>query len=659
MVELYSGDFNNVGEMAINSMSFGGKRPSKADKRKARMAEIAEYTGRHHQDTLRKELRKIPIQFVMAEEVYNPAEDMVQNLILREGQELSQPNDEHEGQTHDMLLERATEMIKESMNVSNDFMDGVNRLSEEEEEEDQVVSDVPDTSPHTEVVSLKSESEIESDEEDNGDDMEFVDDNEDDDYHGSDNEKENDSDGFELYDYDSGLENEKSSSEREDIVIGKFSGPLKRGEDGDYYVDLPKAGRRSRRNFGFEELKTSSSSSVQLVKPRLSLDGEPDVMISDDEPSEFGFLPEDYVSFDVTQIRIDSIRKGAGDDAQYHVSAPILFGFEDFTWTSQEELKESMVSQGLPEKRFGAFIQYATKELREDSDDIESELSDEMLEGIDDMIAFQSNRLRVVNDPIDIGTHSLSVHGKGRHRQLEVPDDVDGKTREQLIKQFENKIEGKRLKRVRNYTDDETSEDTFLHSSDSYYLLKKYPYEMRIEDFRVELEDFVTDKSRNSMRFPPMDSHGCMTLRDLSKAYHIKARKFGNSPESYVVMIKTSVAKRLKPDYKEVDKLMQRRRIFFRSDTGLTKLEKQQLKRLLSDKDTSEQKRKKERKGAFTYKEGDVVGENASEIGPESIGRQLLVKMGWQKGEALGAEGNKGIIEPIMAVVKNTKAGIR
>jgi hypothetical protein len=60
---------------------------------------------------------------------------------------------------------------------------------------------------------------------------------------------------------------------------------------------------------------------------------------------------------------------------------------------------------------------------------------------------------------------------------------------------------------------------------------------------------------------------------------------------------------------------------------------------------------------AATYVDGDVVGASAPEIGAENKGRAMLEKMGWSTGTALGAL-NKGILQPVTHVVKNTKAGL-
>jgi hypothetical protein len=62
--------------------------------------------------------------------------------------------------------------------------------------------------------------------------------------------------------------------------------------------------------------------------------------------------------------------------------------------------------------------------------------------------------------------------------------------------------------------------------------------------------------------------------------------------------------------------------------------------------------------GDVSYRDGDVVGASAPELGAENRGRAMLEKMGWSTGTALGALNNKGILQPVSHVVKTTKAGL-
>ena len=61
---------------------------------------------------------------------------------------------------------------------------------------------------------------------------------------------------------------------------------------------------------------------------------------------------------------------------------------------------------------------------------------------------------------------------------------------------------------------------------------------------------------------------------------------------------------------------------------------------------------------AVSCRDGEVVGAGAAELGHENRGRAMLEKMGWSTGTAIGALNNKGIMQPVIHIVKTTKAGL-
>jgi len=61
---------------------------------------------------------------------------------------------------------------------------------------------------------------------------------------------------------------------------------------------------------------------------------------------------------------------------------------------------------------------------------------------------------------------------------------------------------------------------------------------------------------------------------------------------------------------------------------------------------------------AVSYRDGEIVGATAPELGTDNKGRAMLEKMGWSTGTALGALNNKGIMLPVVHIVKTTKAGL-
>ena len=60
-----------------------------------------------------------------------------------------------------------------------------------------------------------------------------------------------------------------------------------------------------------------------------------------------------------------------------------------------------------------------------------------------------------------------------------------------------------------------------------------------------------------------------------------------------------------------------------------------------------------------SYRDGEVVGATAPELGQENKGRAMLEKMGWSTGKALGALNNtRGVVQPVTQVVKTGKTGL-
>jgi hypothetical protein len=61
--------------------------------------------------------------------------------------------------------------------------------------------------------------------------------------------------------------------------------------------------------------------------------------------------------------------------------------------------------------------------------------------------------------------------------------------------------------------------------------------------------------------------------------------------------------------------------------------------------------------GPKHFREGDVVGAGADELGIDNVGRQMLEKLGWKPGMGLGTT-NVGMLTPVEARVKKTKWGL-
>lgn len=148
------------------------------------------------------------------------------------------------------------------------------------------------------------------------------------------------------------------------------------------------------------------------------------------------------------------------------------------------------------------------------------------------------------------------------------------------------------------------------------------------------------------MAFPPMQAHLRSYLHMLASKAGVTSKSQGSGTERFTILTK-------------------------KKSTPFNMLSEEDVDHQLSAKKTRDKGNARRaaavvarRKGAggvkngASYKDGEVVGAAAPEIGTGNRGRAMLEKMGWTSGTALGAFDNKGIIDPVVHVVKNSKSGL-
>ncbi|KAI8956841.1 hypothetical protein F5Y11DRAFT_129392 [Daldinia sp. FL1419] len=180
----------------------------------------------------------------------------------------------------------------------------------------------------------------------------------------------------------------------------------------------------------------------------------------------------------------------------------------------------------------------------------------------------------------------------------------------------------------------------------------KYLGGMSLDDLANELEVFLLG-SKEQLILPPFDKDARKIIHALANKFRIKSQSAGKGKDRYPVLYRCKGT--LPFDQASFDRTLGRvkKTWFPRVDANAQLVDEiRTLKR-------AEARNSKSRfKSSLTYREGDIVGHNAAEIGVENKGRTMLEKMGWSKGMALGSEENKGIMVPITHVVKKTKAGL-
>ncbi|KAL1602862.1 squalene synthetase-like protein [Paraconiothyrium brasiliense] len=246
-------------------------------------------------------------------------------------------------------------------------------------------------------------------------------------------------------------------------------------------------------------------------------------------------------------------------------------------------------------------------------------------------------------DIMDTDRPSLRPRKKGRRGQMPSElDHPDPDLNEQLQASWEADRRKKRLKKAER---EELRKQGLLGRKDKAPNLSvKYKDGFVMEEVIEEIRDFwATDMVTLSL--PVMEAHRRAVIHQFVGEFGINSKSQGDGIKRHTILSKTVRTLRFDDD------------LFDR-----TLAQKKYTRRLHAVNSYPAQKTKEKgtkNRSTVSYKDGEVVGAKAPELGVENRGRAMLEKMGWSKGMALGATDNKGILQPITHTVKITKAGLR
>ncbi|RAL08436.1 putative R3H and G-patch domain protein [Aspergillus homomorphus CBS 101889] len=175
----------------------------------------------------------------------------------------------------------------------------------------------------------------------------------------------------------------------------------------------------------------------------------------------------------------------------------------------------------------------------------------------------------------------------------------------------------------------------------------KYAKGMNIDELKTEVRLFLLS-TKESLVLPPMGKQQRKLVHELANTLSLNSQSRGKGSNRFPVMHKTS------------------------RTPGFNQRTLPQLERMLSKGKFSQRGGKhrdhkavrpvKSQRGrpdaSASYMDGEVVGASAPEIGAGNKGRAMLEKMGWSIGTPLGAINNKGILQPVAHVVKNSRTGL-
>lgn len=242
-------------------------------------------------------------------------------------------------------------------------------------------------------------------------------------------------------------------------------------------------------------------------------------------------------------------------------------------------------------------------------------------------------------DIMDTDRPSLKLKKKGRRGQL--PPELDDPDLNELL--YASWDADRRKKRLKKAEREELRKQGLLGRKDKTPNLSvKYKDGIVIEDIMEEIREFwAADIATLSL--PAMEAHRRAVIHQFVGEFGINSKSQGDGANRHTILSKTV------------------RTLHFDDDLFDQILAQKKYTRRLHAPNTLQKKKEKGTKARPTvsYKDGEIVGAKAPELGVENKGRAMLEKMGWSKGMALGAMDNKGILQPITHTVKITKAGLR
>lgn len=173
---------------------------------------------------------------------------------------------------------------------------------------------------------------------------------------------------------------------------------------------------------------------------------------------------------------------------------------------------------------------------------------------------------------------------------------------------------------------------------------------INIDELQQEFATFLITGDQ-ILTLPPMDPSARKIVHEIAIKLHIKSKSTGKGDQRRPVLHRTKATAMYNAGAIEAAFARVHRRFFPRAD-------KQRRSGQGGGGGGGGSSRSAGGYGAVRYRDGEVVGGSAPELGETNKGRTMLEKMGWSKGMGLGALDNKGILEPVAHVVKVSKAGL-
>lgn len=140
-----------------------------------------------------------------------------------------------------------------------------------------------------------------------------------------------------------------------------------------------------------------------------------------------------------------------------------------------------------------------------------------------------------------------------------------------------------------------------------------------------------------------MDKHARKVIHELANKFNVKSKSIGKADQRRPTLYRTKRTPRFDEEA---------------FDLAIRRIQRRYFPRLDWKGKSSSGQPSRSGHAEASYREGEIVGASAPELGTANRGRAMLEKMGWSMGTALGSIENKGILLPVTQTMKKSKAGL-
>ncbi|KAK6520400.1 hypothetical protein TWF506_000662 [Arthrobotrys conoides] len=177
--------------------------------------------------------------------------------------------------------------------------------------------------------------------------------------------------------------------------------------------------------------------------------------------------------------------------------------------------------------------------------------------------------------------------------------------------------------------------------------IKGYPGGITMSRVHSSIKQFLMSGVAERLSLPPMQKQDRLHIHILAHGFFMQSKSQGKGNDRFPVLYKTKQSRLFEGDEKAIDILLSNPS--GRGSQGRFGNNRSKSSRQFTSGSGGDR--------TIHNKDGMIVGTGAAELSQGNKGYDMLARMGWTTGTGLGSN-RTGILDPVQAIVKNSRAGL-